>query len=202
MGLFRAHTAIIQTLLSSLSATLSFTFSTTCTPYVTLILHSCFHLMRCVFAPTLFHSQLFFFSISSLSLLFSSLVFSRLLPPLVLYYNYNFCSVLFPLSLNALPSLFLSSFPPFLPTALHSLLSFLTSSCLTSSRLVLSCLVRPVIKVGDVHDMLKNVQHHCFPIGQSQPPSHQICSCYITSCHITSYHAMSGCDRLDQVQDL
>ena len=24
---------------------------------------------------------------------------------------------------------------------------------------------RPVIKVGDVYDMLKNVQHHCFPIG-------------------------------------
>ena len=24
---------------------------------------------------------------------------------------------------------------------------------------------RPVIKVGDVFDMLKNVQHHCFPIG-------------------------------------
>ena len=142
MGLFRAHTAIIQTLLSSLSATLSFTFSTTCTPYVTLILHSCFHLMRCVFAPTLFHSQLFFFSISSLSLLFSSLVFSRLLPPLVLYYNYNFCSVLFPLSLNALPSLFLSSFPPFLLfSQLHCIASCLFLPLLVSPLLVLSCLV-------------------------------------------------------------
>ena len=139
MGLFRAHTAIIQTLLSSLSATLSFTFSTTCTPYVTLILHSCFHLMRCVFAPTLFHSQLF----SSLSLLF---LFSFLLSSSLVFCHHLSCTII--ITFVQYYSHFhwmlspLSSSPPFLLfSQLDCIASCLFLPLLVSPLLVLSCLV-------------------------------------------------------------
>lgn len=132
MRLFRAPTAIMQTSLSSLSATtLSLIISTTYTSHPTLILHSCYHLMHCVFAPTFSPATIplpFFFS-------FSSLVFYH-----HLYCNYNFCSAIFPLSLNALHSLFLSIFPPHC-IALHCIAPCLVSPLLVLSRLVLSCLV-------------------------------------------------------------